>query len=158
MLSSSNCFIVSGIPMFVLLARTYLCRGDNLLRCSYLMCLRKSFVSLKRKPNTVGQDTKKVLLFPPFPPIRGHVQLASQNTSHFKMPAHRELSPLPNSGRLFRTSGHALEVVIFVTPVRAFQKTGRALHAQLLLHASHQIPYTSHLLLPSICIDTFCGS
>ena len=59
MLSSSNCFIVSGIPMFVLLARTYLCRGDNLLRCSYLMCLRKSFVSLKRKPNTVGQDTNK---------------------------------------------------------------------------------------------------
>ena len=103
-LSSSNCINSSGMPMFVLSARMYLCRGDHLLRCSCLRCLFEMFVTLKNAEQS-GSGHEKGASVSAFSSHSYARADSFHKTSHFGMLPPHELSPLPDSTRLFRTSG-----------------------------------------------------
>ena len=137
--------------MFALSARMYLCRGDQLLRSSYLTCFHQKFDPLKEAEHS-GSVHEKVLLFPPFRPIRRHVQIVSQNTFQYGRLAPRELSASQDSKKSVSHIGHTLEVV------RGLCKTRHALRALLLLCALQKKICTSGHLLSSICTDTPCAS
>ena len=59
---------------------------------------------IEKKNSTSGQDTRRVLLSPPFPLVRRPVQILSQSTFQFENSVLHQFAPLPNSGKLFRTS------------------------------------------------------
>ena len=98
MLSSSNYCIFSGILMFVLSTRMYLCQGDHSLRCSGLTCFLRRFASWKKKGRTLWVRTReRCFCFLLFLPFIGHVQIDSQDTFLFGMLAPHESSPLQDS-------------------------------------------------------------
>ena len=115
MLSSSNCFSFSGIPI-VLSTRMYTCQGDHSLRCSGLTCFLRRFASLKKRRALWVRTQKRCFCFRLFLPFMEHVQIDSQDTFLFGKPAPHESSPLQDSRKkLVSHIGHTLEVVIVET-------------------------------------------
>ena len=99
-LTSVNRLISSGISTFVRLARMYLCLGDHVLGCSWLMCRSKSS-SLKKKRSTPGQGMRKVFPLPPIPLSHRLGPINSRNTIHFQQLTLREFAPLPTRENCF---------------------------------------------------------
>ena len=98
--------------MLVLSTRMYLCRMDQLLRCSCLTCFSRRFASLEKAEHSGSKHEPR---FPSFPPIHGHAQIEPQNTFPFEKSAPRDLSPSHGLKKTVSDIGHTLEVVVVLT-------------------------------------------
>ena len=112
-LTSVNRLISSGISTFVMLARVYLCRGDHVLRCSWLMCRSKSS-SLKKSGALQVKACERCFRFRRFLSVTGsgrsiHETPSTSNSLHNVSSRYNQLE------KTVSHIGHALEVVIVVT-------------------------------------------